>query len=64
MSDLFPAGAGTKSAENRRYLGEGMRTWLAMLLAAVLAAASIRPVAAEDYPSRAITVIVPFPAGG
>ncbi|MDE2378053.1 tripartite tricarboxylate transporter substrate-binding protein [Bradyrhizobium sp.] len=41
-----------------------MRTWLAMLLAAVLAAASIRPVAAEDYPSRAITVIVPFPAGG
>jgi tripartite-type tricarboxylate transporter receptor subunit TctC len=41
-----------------------MRTWLAMLLAAALGAAAIRPAAAEDYPSRAITVIVPFPAGG
>ena len=34
------------------------------LLAIVMAAASPVPVCAQDYPSRSITVIVPFPAGG
>jgi tripartite-type tricarboxylate transporter receptor subunit TctC len=34
------------------------------LLAIVLATAEILPVGAEDYPSRSITAIVPFPAGG
>ena len=35
-----------------------------VLLAIVLAAAGTMPLRAEDYPSRSITVIVPFPAGG
>ncbi len=34
------------------------------LLAIVLATAETLPVGAEDYPSRSITAIVPFPAGG
>jgi tripartite-type tricarboxylate transporter receptor subunit TctC len=34
------------------------------VIAAVFAAAMIGGAAAEDYPSRAITVVVPFPAGG
>jgi len=41
-----------------------MRGWLAVLFAAVLAAASMRSAAADDYPIRPITMIVPFPAGG
>ena len=41
-----------------------MRGWLAALLAAVLGAAPICAVAAEDYPTRPVTMIVPFPAGG
>jgi tripartite-type tricarboxylate transporter receptor subunit TctC len=35
----------------------------AVVLAAVVAA-GVAPVRAQDYPSRSITVIVPFPAGG
>jgi tripartite-type tricarboxylate transporter receptor subunit TctC len=31
---------------------------------AVVAAAGVAPVRAQDYPSRSITMIVPFPAGG
>ena len=41
-----------------------MRNWLAVLVAAVLGATLIRASAAEDYPSRPVTMIVPFPAGG
>jgi len=36
----------------------------ARLLAIIVTAASPVPVFAQDYPSRSITVIVPFPAGG
>src|SRR5262245_61938137 len=36
----------------------------ASLLAVCLAAASVSPVLAQAYPTRPITVIVPFPAGG
>jgi len=39
------------------------RWMIGLALLAVLAAASV-PVAAQDYPSRPITLIVPFPAGG
>ena len=31
---------------------------------AVVVAAGVAPVRAQDYPSRSITMIVPFPAGG
>jgi tripartite-type tricarboxylate transporter receptor subunit TctC len=41
-----------------------MRGWLAVLFMAVLGAASFRYEAAENYPSRPISMIVPFPAGG
>jgi tripartite-type tricarboxylate transporter receptor subunit TctC len=40
-----------------------MRLWLALAIALALVASAV-PVRAQDYPSRAITVIVPFPAGG
>src|SRR5712675_3798545 len=38
-----------------------MRSWAGALLALLLAGL---PVAAQPYPSRPITLIVPFPAGG
>lgn len=41
-----------------------MRGWFAALLAILLGAAPICPAAAEDYPIRPVTMIVPFPAGG
>src|SRR5215469_11691501 len=41
-----------------------MRGWVAALFAVALGVALIRPCAAEEYPTRAITMIVPFPAGG
>src|SRR5215469_6691597 len=41
-----------------------MRGWVAALFAVALGVALIRPCAVEDYPSRPITMIVPFPAGG
>ena len=34
------------------------------LVAVAIALASMHPAAAEDYPARSITMIVPFPAGG
>lgn len=37
--------------------------WPALIIATALVA-GVLPVRAEDYPSRPITVIVPFPAGG
>jgi tripartite-type tricarboxylate transporter receptor subunit TctC len=33
-------------------------------LALVLASAALSPAAAEDYPERAVKIIVPFGAGG
>ena len=41
-----------------------MRSLLAGLIVAILGLASTGIAAAEDYPTRAITMIVPFPAGG
>jgi len=41
-----------------------MRGWLAALLVAMLGAGLNEPAAAEDYPARPVTMIVPFPAGG
>ena len=35
-----------------------------LLQAAALAVALVAPAVAEDYPSRTITLIVPYPAGG
>ena len=41
-----------------------MRGWLAALLVAMFGAGPNGPAAAEDYPARPVTMIVPFPAGG
>jgi tripartite-type tricarboxylate transporter receptor subunit TctC len=41
----------------------GLSVWPAIVIAMVFAA-SVVPVRAQDYPSRSITVIVPFPPGG
>ena len=41
----------------------GMRVWSACIVA-IAFVCGIVPVSAQDYPSRSITVIVPFPAGG
>jgi tripartite-type tricarboxylate transporter receptor subunit TctC len=41
-----------------------MRRWLAVLIAAWFGLAWNSPATAQDYPARAITMIVPFPAGG
>jgi tripartite-type tricarboxylate transporter receptor subunit TctC len=38
--------------------------WLAIVIMSAAVIASAAPARAEDYPSRPITVIVPFPAGG
>ena len=41
-----------------------MRYWLAAMAGAFFGLLAAGPAAAEDYPARAITMIVPFPAGG
>jgi tripartite-type tricarboxylate transporter receptor subunit TctC len=41
-----------------------MCRWSVMMMAAMLALASAGAAAAQGYPTRAITMIVPFPAGG
>jgi tripartite-type tricarboxylate transporter receptor subunit TctC len=41
-----------------------MRRWPVMMMAAILGLASAGAAAAQSYPTRAITMIVPFPAGG
>ena len=41
-----------------------MRTWLAALAGALFGLLTANPAVAEDFPSRPITMIVPFPAGG
>src|SRR6185295_14033763 len=38
--------------------------WLTAALVAVALSVAAAPVRAEDYPSRPITLIVPFPPGG
>jgi tripartite-type tricarboxylate transporter receptor subunit TctC len=40
------------------------RAWLAAVAACVVAAGLARPAAAQDYPTRPITLIVPYPPGG
>jgi tripartite-type tricarboxylate transporter receptor subunit TctC len=40
------------------------RAWLAAVAACVAAAGLARPAAAQDYPTRPITLIVPYPPGG
>src|ERR1700693_3087792 len=39
-------------------------TWAGTALAAALLPPLLAPAAAQDYPSRPITMIVPYPAGG
>src|SRR3954451_20579899 len=46
-----------------RVMKPGMCVWRAVAVAMVLAGI-VGEVAAQDYPSRAITVVVPFPPGG
>jgi tripartite-type tricarboxylate transporter receptor subunit TctC len=41
-----------------------MRRWLTVMAAIFLGLATTGMAAAQDYPTRAITMIVPFPAGG
>ena len=41
-----------------------MRRLLTVMVATLLALASTGIAAAQDYPTRPITMIVPFPAGG
>src|SRR6202166_3312107 len=41
-----------------------MRKWLTVVVATLLGLGSTGAARAENYPARAITVIVPFPAGG
>ena len=41
-----------------------MRGLLGVLIAACVCIGSSRAAGAEDYPTRPITMIVPFPAGG
>jgi tripartite-type tricarboxylate transporter receptor subunit TctC len=41
-----------------------MRRWPVMMAAAMLGLAQAGVAAAQGYPTRAITMIVPFPAGG
>jgi tripartite-type tricarboxylate transporter receptor subunit TctC len=41
-----------------------MRRWLTVMAAALLGLACTGIASAQDYPTRAITMIVPFPAGG
>jgi len=47
-----------------RFLKRPIRGWPAMMIAVVLGLASASIAAAQDYPARTITMIVPFPAGG
>ena len=44
--------------------GNHMRRWLTVLVAALLGLGWTGMAAAQDYPTRPITMIVPFPAGG
>src|ERR1700675_2672564 len=41
-----------------------MRKWLTVVVATLLGLGSTGAARAENYPARAITMIVPFPAGG
>jgi tripartite-type tricarboxylate transporter receptor subunit TctC len=41
-----------------------MNRWLMAMTAILLGLASTVTAAAQDYPTRPVTMIVPFPAGG
>ena len=41
-----------------------MCKWLATLALALVSLCGAYPAAADDYPARPVTMIVPFPAGG
>ncbi len=41
-----------------------MRSWLALIAAALVGLVAVEPGLAQTYPSRPITMIMPFPAGG
>src|SRR5476651_2639614 len=41
-----------------------MRKWLTVVMATLVGLAWTGPAAAQNYPARQITMIVPFPAGG
>lgn len=47
-----------------RFPATARRTLLAMGLAAMLALSGMMPAAAQDYPSKPIKLVIPFPAGG
>ena len=55
---------GKKRSKTPRSGDGSMRGWLAALLAAVLGIVPVCSAAAEDHPTRPVTMIVPFPAGG
>lgn len=44
--------------------GQGRRRWTAVVTTTLLSAVLSAPLAAQDYPNRPITLIVPFAAGG
>src|SRR5690349_14361935 len=44
--------------------GESRMRWNAFVGAALLGLAAVAPAAAQDYPNRPITLVVPFPPGG
>ena len=54
-----PLAARTRAA-GRKAMVQMLRFWLALIAAAAL----LGPVSAQDYPSRAVKIIVPFGAGG
>ncbi|MGB8399671.1 MAG: tripartite tricarboxylate transporter substrate binding protein BugD, partial [Bradyrhizobium sp.] len=41
-----------------------MRRWRAVMAGVLLGSAPVGLIQAQDYPTRPITMIVPFPAGG
>ena len=48
----------------KNVIGGNMRRWLKAVLSLPVWLACVGPAAGQDYPSRAINMIVPFPAGG
>jgi tripartite-type tricarboxylate transporter receptor subunit TctC len=57
------ASARTESVMKPEISKPGISVWPALVIATALVAGVV-PARAQDYPSRPITVIVPFPAGG
>jgi hypothetical protein len=60
-----PAGAVTKKVEDALSGGARMRLMVVLAtVATIVAVGASRPLAADDYPNRPITLIVPYPPGG